>query len=139
MTVQVLSATEDDLAAVIKRSVYAGKKDEIKMVQLYFRRSIFVWAGFSDGVPVCIWGLIAPTILNDRAYLWLLVNDLVDKHQFTFVRHSQMEVKKMLKIYPRIVGHVVEREERSKRWLKWLGVRLGARHDGFIDFELRSA
>jgi hypothetical protein len=139
MTVVIKSASESNLAEIIKHSIYAGKQNEAKLMRTYFRRSIFVWAGFSDDEPVCIWGLIAPTILNDRAYLWLLVTELVEKHQFSFVRHSQIEVKRMLAIYPRIVGHVVASEERSKRWLKWLGVRMGAKHDGFIEFELRSA
>jgi len=31
----------------------------------------------------------------------------------------------MLAVYPRLVNHVDERNEASKRWLSWLGFELG--------------
>jgi hypothetical protein len=139
MTVFILPATEKYLNEVVKRCPYANDKKAVKLTREYFNRSAFAWAGLSDDQPVCIYGLIAPSLLNNDAYLWLVVNDLVDKHQFSFVRHSQIEMRKMLILFPRIVGHVLEGEERSKRWLKWLGVRLGRSEKGLIPFELRSA
>ena len=139
MTVFILPATEKDLMAVVKRCPYANDKAAIKLTREYFHRSAFSWAGLSDHQPVCVYGLIAPSFLYDDAYLWLVVNDLVDKHQFSFVRHSQIEMRKMLVLFPRIVGHVLESEERSKRWLRWQGVKLGKRENGLISFELRSA
>lgn len=139
MTVSIIPATERYLDKVIERSIYNEDKATIRLTNDFFKRSAFSWIGFADGHAACAYGLIAPSLLNDSAYLWLVTNDLVDKHQFSFVRHSQIEVKKMLILFPRIVGHVWAHEERSKRWLKWLGVKLSNPENGLIAFELRSA
>lgn len=88
----------------------------------YLQASLFAWTGLVDGHVACVWGLVAPNILSETAYLWLITSPLVDEHKFTFVRHSQMVVKEMLKQFPLISGHVLSDHERSRRWLKWLGV-----------------
>lgn len=139
MTVSIVQATHPLLKEVLERSSYAGDEANAEAVRTFYRRSAFAWVGLVDEQAACAYGLIAPSLINEVAYLWLLTNSLVDQHQFAFVRHSQIETRKMLLMFPRIIGHVVEGEERSKRWLKWLGVRLGKRENGFIEFELRSA
>ena len=109
----------------------------------YFNSSLFAWTGLVDDRIACIWGLVAPSILSDSAYLWLLTSDLVDEHKFTFVRHSQMILKSMLEDFPLITGHVLADQERSKKWLKWLGVifkpSIDAGQTRLIPFELRRA
>jgi hypothetical protein len=87
-----------------------------------------------------MWGLIAPTIFSEQAYLWLITTDLVDEHKFTFVRHSQMVIRGMLEQFPLIVGHVLWEQSRSKKWLKLLGVKFGRPIEGktrIVPFELR--
>jgi hypothetical protein len=138
MTVWIRAAKLSDIEQVVKNTPL-DTKAAIDISKTYFKGSIFTWAGGVDSGIACLYGLISPTVLNDTAYLWLITNDLVDQHQFSFVRHSQIEVKKMLEVFPLIKGHVLETEKRSKRWLKWLGVSLGQRKNGFIEFELRSA
>ncbi len=83
--------------------------------------SSIVWTGFVNEEPACMWGLAPPTLLSDSAYLWLITTELVKDHQFPFVRHSQIEMEKMLQAYPLIVGHCDLRHPNSVRWLKWLG------------------
>ena len=97
---------EDDKTVILHRCVIA---------------SSVLWTGFVDEEPACMWGLVPPTLLSDSAYLWLLITDLVKDHQFAFVRHSQIEIEKMLEVYPLIVGHCDRRNPASVRWLKWLG------------------
>jgi hypothetical protein len=79
------------------------------------------WAGYVNEELACIWGLIPPTLLSNWAYLWLKTNGLVEGHQFCFVRHSQIELARMLEKYPTIVGHCDRRNTDSMRWLRWLG------------------
>jgi hypothetical protein len=87
------------------------------------RMSVVAWAGFVDDEIACLWGLVPPTLLSNKAYLWLVVNELVDAHKFAFVRHSQREMERMLRMYPIITGHCDKRHSRSMQWLKWLGAR----------------
>lgn len=89
----------------------------------FIRFSPQCWAGFHDNQFACMWGLIPPTLLSTSAYLWLVVGELVEEHKFIFVRQSQLEVAKMLEIFPEIVGHCDVRHERSMQWLKWLGAK----------------
>ena len=79
------------------------------------------WVGYVDGAPACMWGLVPASLLSDTAYLWLVTTDLVEEHQFLFVRHSQIEIKRMLSVYKTICGHCDQQHPRSVRWIKWLG------------------
>jgi hypothetical protein len=83
--------------------------------------SSVVWTGYADDEPICMWGLVPPTLLSASAYLWLLTTEQIKDHQFALVRHSQIEMEKMLEAYPLIVGHCDLRHPNSVRWLKWLG------------------
>jgi hypothetical protein len=138
MKVQISAADKVDLKGVVKRSAQANTPGAAAILKDYLRRSIYAWTGLIDGDVACIWGLIAPTILSDKAYLWLLTTDLVDEHQFIFVRHSQLQVQEMLKEFPTIVGHVKVKDERAKRWLRWLGVRIVNRYGELQEFELKA-
>src|SRR5881392_2422794 len=66
-----------------------------------------MWIGLVDGGLMCIWGLIPPTLLSNQAYLWLYTTDLLKKHQFVLVRHSQLVIKEALKEYSSVCGHAI--------------------------------
>ena len=61
------------------------------------------------------------------------------KHQFVFIRRSQIQVQKMLKRYERIVGDCEEANESAQRWLKWLGAKFDQPKDGLIHFTIKRA
>lgn len=109
----------------------------------YFNSSIFSWTGLADDQIACMWGLISPSILSESAYLWLLTSPLIDEHKFAFVRHSQLVLRSILEDFPVITGHVLADQERSKKWLSWLGVTFKPSIDHgqtrLIPFELRRA
>ena len=109
-----------------------------QQLQQYINCSAFTWMGRADGVVACVWGLIAPSLLNDNAHLWLVTTDLVDEHKFVFVRHSQKAIANMLKIFPCITGHTDVTNESAVRWLRLLGVRFGEPVNGFMPFEIRA-
>lgn len=101
------------------------------------RISSEIWEGSVDGKLACVWGVILPTLLSDQVYLWMYSNELVDQHQFVFVRHSQRVCEELLKRYQAIVGHVRADAPRSIRWLKWLGAELGQLDGIKIPFRIR--
>lgn len=114
---------------------------ELQSCYAYLKASAFAWTGLINKEIACVWGLVPPTILSDSAYLWLLTTPVVDEHRFTFVRHSQMVIEGLFEQFPIITGHVLADHTRSKRWLKWLGVKfMPAVGEGrLIPFELRRA
>ncbi|HEX4500642.1 MAG TPA: hypothetical protein VH187_05630 [Scandinavium sp.] len=146
MKVEIKRANLIDVAAVVARSNIKDQPTAERDLKRFLALSFESWAGLIDDEVAAVWGLIAPTILSDRAYLWLVTTDLAGKHPFILVRHSQMVVQDILKMFKVIEGHVIEGEARSIRWLKWLGFRMEAPHlgfrvatprDGLIRFHLR--
>ena len=127
-----------DIREIVARSTFAETPGACNTLKECMRLSSFAWVGKVDFRIACIYGVIAPTLLSERAYLWLLTTDLVDKHRFLFIRHSQIVVTEMLKNYPTLIGHVEYGAERSIKWLRLLGARLGEPHGLMIPFEIRA-
>jgi hypothetical protein len=96
-------------------------------------------AGLIDGQVACVWGVRANVILNDSAYLWMLTTQLVDEHPFVFVRHSQLMAEEILKRFSFIHGWVLADNQRSVKWLQWLGGTLVPGEDGVLNFTIGRA
>lgn len=113
--------------------------EESNALEQYLAFSVKLCIGSVDGDMCCAWGLIPPSLLSNTAYLWLFSTDAVEDHKFLFIRHSQIEVKKMLEEWPVITGYCQASNQRSKRWLTWLGASFGesGRQD-FLPFTIRS-
>ena len=100
--------------------------------------SMWVWIGKRDEEILCFMGLIPPTLLSDRAYLWLQTTPAMPDHVFVFVRHSQLVLAEMLKEFPMIVGHCEASQTKSIRWLRWLGATFGTPIGRAVPFEIRA-
>ncbi len=100
--------------------------------------SSHLWIGEQDGKILCVWGLIPPTMLSDRAYMWLRTTRHMKEHVFLFVRHSQRALTELLETYPMIVGHCLISNSKAIRWLQWLGATFGYPQGEFIPFEIRA-
>lgn len=87
--------------------------------------SQYVWVGRVDGEIACVFGVIPPSVLSTTAYLWSISTDKVDDHKFLFVRYSQRMIERIHREFPRIIGHANPGDDRSIRWLKWLGAVFG--------------
>jgi hypothetical protein len=92
-----------------------------------------VYLGFVDDKFVCCWGLVPPTFLSTQAYLWMWAPEPI-KHQFVFIRHSQMQIQKMLERYERVTGYCEVRAKSARRWLSWLGAEFGERNGDILPF-----
>src|ERR1700761_4208411 len=73
-----------------------------------FRNSSHIWLGLDHDKVLGLWGLIPPTLLSDRAYLWLYTTKYLAGHEFLFIRHSQRAVQEMLEQFPLIVGNTLK-------------------------------
>jgi len=96
------------------------------------------WLGTFDEKIVAAWGLIPPTLMSDRAYLWLFTTKHFDGHEFIFIRHSQRAVRAMLEEFPTIVGHGIVGADKSLRWLRWLGAEFSDPQGDFLPFTIKA-
>lgn len=110
--------------------------DTLKLSALAMQ-SVEVQSGYIDGQLACVWGLMPPSLLSQRAYLWLYVTDVVKEHTFIFIRQSQIAIKRMLEDYPELYGEIEIDNYKAITWLRWLGASLGEPFDGRIPFTIR--
>ena len=127
-----------DFLEILNRSPVRDVKNAGRTLHECMRISAYIFVGKADGQVACIWGLIPPTLLSDQAFLWLLHTDLVHEHQFTFVRQSQRVMETMLRRYKVIVGNCIVGEDKSIRWLKWLGAKFGDPQGNKVPFVIRA-
>lgn len=121
---ELISSLEGVKMDATERAVFAN----------FIAASVYAYTGVVEGKVICLWGLIPPTLLSDQAYLWLYTTPAADAHQFILVRRGQIEMKKMLEEYPKIVGHCEVDAPRSIRWLGWLGAKFGPPVGALIPF-----
>lgn len=139
MSAKIIAANK----AETKRLIFESKggiltPEESATLEEYLMFSIYLQTGSIDGKFCCAWGLVPPTLLADKAYLWMYSTDEVEQHKFLFVRKSQIAVEEMLKHYPILVGCCETGKTRSVRWLRWLGARFFEPVDPrYLPFEIR--
>ena len=137
MKVEIIDVKDWPFTALVKQGGLTDQ--EWNMIGYCYDHSEERWMGAVDKIVACMWGLIPPTMLSDRAYLWLYHNEIVEEHKFTFIRHSQIQMKRMLSIYPHIVGECMITNPTGRKWLQWLGAKFGL-PDGFLaPFEIKAS
>jgi hypothetical protein len=140
MTSQILPVTGDEAWDLIFPE-FLGTMGVIEQetMRRTLNNSSHIWAGVDDDKILATWGVIPPTLLSDRAYLWMFHTPHLQEHIFVFVRHSQRVVQEALEFYPILVGHAVIGNTRAIRWLKWLGAEFGKPiNDKVLPFEIRA-
>lgn len=139
MSVTIVHNHKGDIDNLIRRSHVSEVPDaRIKLIA-FMAASDEVWTGLWKGDIACMFGIISPSLLSDKAYIWMLWTDLVEKHKFVFVRHSQMWLEDLQDRYPIVYGHVECSRPRAKAWLQWLGAKFGSPDEGCIPFEIRKS
>lgn len=140
MTTEIAAVSKKEIANLISTSAEIKlTENEQKQFRRCLRSTAVVWVGKVDGNLVCIYGLIPPSLADNRAYLWLHTTDRVEDYEFTFVRQSQIAVRKMLETFPLIYGHCEVGAERSQRWVKWLGAEFGEPEGSLVPFKIGRA
>lgn len=137
--IRIVQDDKIDVLDIINRSPHASQPNADRSLMSFMLSSTEVWCGYADDEVACVCGLIAPTMLSDRAYLWLITTKLVDDHPFLFIRHSQLWMEKVRARYPLITGDVAFDNLRAQQWLKWLGADLGWPVNSMIPFQIRTA
>lgn len=138
MTASILRATPDETWDLIffEHLSMLPSVDQETMSRT-FRNSSHIWIGCDGGRVLGLWGLIPPTLLSDRAYLWLYTTKHLDGHKFMFIRHSQQAVQEMLEEFPLIVGNTLRSNRQAIRWLRWLGAEFIPSDNPVLYFEIK--
>lgn len=108
--------------------------DKVRSLQMMTGVGSDVWIGLMDDVPVCAWGLVPPSMISDRAYLWLYATPKIDEHKFIFIRWSQRVVEDLRKRYDTIFGVCEAENARAIRWVRLLGANFGTQSGGLVPF-----
>lgn len=135
MTVHVQPLIGSAISRLVSMYASAMTTEQLEMFD-YCQTLGEVYIGYVDGEFICCWGLIPPSFLSSQAYLWMWSPEQM-KHQFTFIRQSQIQVQRMLEAYDRIVGECIEGNASAQRWLKWLGAEFDYPRDGKVPFVIR--
>lgn len=136
MKVNIVDVSDYDFAIFPRQGALTN--EQWKIVGDCYARSEERFIGTVDDVLACMWGLVPPTLMSDHAYLWLYHNDLVNEHKFSFVRHSQVQIQRMLNLYPLIIGHCQCSNHTGRRWLQWLGAEFYHQNGSFASFEIKA-
>ncbi len=138
MTASILRATPDEIWDLIffEHLSMLSSVDQETMERT-LRNSSHIWLGLDDNRALGLWGLIPPTLLSDRAYLWLYTTKYLDDHKFMFIRHSQRAVQEMLEQFPLIVGNTLASNIKAIRWLRWLGAEFVPSDNPVLYFEIK--
>lgn len=106
-----------------------------------YRSSTAIWIGLIDNKVTCVWGVALPTILSNRAYLWLWTTEVAKEHPFVFIRRAQIVIQELLEEYEYVMGVVDSTNPNARssvRWLKLLGAKFSEPNDkGLIPFQIR--
>lgn len=94
-------------------------EDAIAMVM---RAAVRAWTGTVNGVPACLFGVSRGALVGaDVGTPWLVGTPLIEQYERSFLRRNRDMVREMSTLFPRLENYVDIRNQKSVRWLRWLG------------------
>jgi len=127
--IEVVAAIAEHIAPIAahmrqadRDEVWASSLSEPEAaLRISLAASPLAWTGLVDGVPVCMFGAAASTLLASRGCPWLLGTDAVETHAIAFLRRNRAQVRLMLAVFGTLANHIDSRNIVSRRWLEWMG------------------
>lgn len=148
---QIVEAVDDHIATIAERMRQAdrdevmasGGKAPAEALSGSLAKSSQAWTALVNGRPEVMFGVGDLNILTRTGCPWLLGTDAVGEHYRLFLRQSVMWREQLLGRYEVLRNAVDDRNEVSKRWLRWMGftlyepMPLGVNGEPFRLFEMR--
>jgi hypothetical protein len=135
MNVEINPVPRGDRGALLLKLTWLTGA-ELTIVDEYLASATNVWVGKVDDNLCCILGVIAGTLVSDRAYVWFLATPEFDRYKFVWARRSREIIESLLGQYPILVGHCVKSNTSSRRWLRWLQAKFAEPIGEAIPFEI---
>lgn len=101
----------------------------LQAMQAGMKDTTNVYTGLLDGVPVCMFGARAFSVLGGMGCAWMIGSRALDGYrvQRALLRISLEVVDALQAEYPRLLYNFVdERNHKAIRWLRWLGFKFAA-------------
>ncbi len=93
----------------------------VAAVRQILRRSHRAAAWLVDGVPACLFGVIALSVIDARGQPWLVGTQLLERHVVAFLRRSRHAFDEMTAGFAELESIVAEDNQLALRWANWLG------------------
>ena len=128
---KVRKSTKQDIAYLAKNmrksdieEIWAAdRKTPEAALREGLEQSIFACT-VENGSPIAMFGICPYSITGNKASVWMLATDDIDKLKRRFARRSREFVKMMLEFYPYLENMVDDRNKRSIEWLKFCGAKI---------------
>lgn len=120
-----LSDAKEAIAYCADKHDWKPGMDYLAAMKQELDRSTYSWAFDLDGKVICLMGIYSDTLLSDRGYIWFMETDLIEENKFIFIRRSRMMFDQLKQHFTCLYGFVRTDNERSQKWLYWLGFKIG--------------
>lgn len=148
--IRIEKATLDD-ALYVAKHLRPGDKCELERAghtdfTLALRQSVeispFAFTAFREKDPLCVFGLLPDGIISQRAKVWLLGTEDLNKIKKSFIITARRVVGQMLELYPVLYNAVDAHYPQAKRLLNYLGAEMKEKVKSktgaeFLIFEIR--
>ena len=112
-------ADREELAAS-----HPGKKPEV-LIREFIRASRYSVCLCWRGEPVAVAGLYVPVWLGNKACIWLLTGQHIERCKVSFVRAAKRQLSRWLTVYSVLENEVDFRYRAARRLVRHLGGQLG--------------
>ena len=93
-------------------------------VRLSFEKSLVCLTIVRHGTPIGMFGINPESILSNRAVIWFLASEDIEKIKIRFLRRSKDFINKMLESYGVLYNWCEATNYDSLLWLKMLGAKI---------------
>ena len=90
-----------------------------------YTSSVFCLTIIYKGKPIAMFGVSPESLLSDKAIVWLLASQELEKVQKTFIRNNKRIIAMFLAHYPTLYNFVDVENKQSIKWLMWCGAHIG--------------
>lgn len=91
-----------------------------------FENSILCLTIEDNGDPICMFGVVPLNIISDKATIWMLGSDGIDRIKIRFIRNNRKIINELLDVYSHLSNYVSVDNFKSLQWLRWLGASFDA-------------
>lgn len=86
-----------------------------------WQKSLFCLTIVADGKPMAMFGINPESFFSKNAVFWFLSDDLSDRIKIRFLKNSRRFVDMFLEHYSYLHNYVDSRNEKTIKWLKFMG------------------
>ena len=112
--------------------------DQQETMARSMRNSPDIWVGYNGSKVFALMGLIPPTLLGDKAYIWFWQTPYFEESKLGCLRLSRRCIADALLRYPVLVGHCATGAKASHRWMRWLGATFGEPDGPILPFRIEA-